>query len=570
IMLEETEEIANLPELEGKGNQYSLHQAMLLDETGTLKDMVEQYVAEEDEYKRKKMLPQIIFQWTGVADKDAYGRGGYLSDARKLEALEVIIGRKFTSAYGANPVEGAADYIEEAFDKLVELYYTQLEMQTVYADMYSVVLQNTDVNEDGNIIFKADGFGEYMSSIVGVDSDKKIRLIVGFIDNLKSNRMFERVDSDALREEIGKMGAEYLYVYDHMGNETINGTDGDDVINGCSGDDVLKGENGNDTYIFNIGDGKDVIKDDGGIDRIVFGNGIRPEDIRVLRSSRDLYLNNIITGDQIRIENYHSGNANLIESIEFSDGTVWIIKPSFSDESDYFGTEISDMISAKERVVGLFSSSEGESGGGSSVVILPSNDFMFGFAGNDTMYGNRGDDYLYGGIGHDSLYGGEDNDYLYGEEGNDSLYGELGDDILAGGKGKDSLSGGKGNDTYVFELGDGRDVIHEEKGTDTILFGSGISTEDIVISRDAYSLYLTNKTNGDRIHVDMFYSDKKNEIENIRTIDGYELDMKKLDLIIQTMASFEDTDGMSWQDAVAQKNERAVELMNQWWIKKAV
>jgi hypothetical protein len=36
------------------------------------------------------------------------------------------------------------------------------------------------------------------------------------------------------------------------------------------------------------------------------------------------------------------------------------------------------------------------------------------------------------------------------------------------------------------------------------------------------------------------------------------------------MASFEDMDGMSWQEAIEQKNEHAMELMNEWWIKKAV
>ena len=46
--------------------------------------------------------------------------------------------------------------------------------------------------------------------------------------------------------------------------------------------------------------------------------------------------------------------------------------------------------------------------------------------------------------------------------------------------------------------------------------------------------------------------------------------MKKLDIIIQTMASFEDSYGMSWQDAVKQKNDHAMDLMNQWWVKKTL
>ena len=36
---EETEEILGLPDIEGTGNQYSLHQAMLRDTTGTLQSL---------------------------------------------------------------------------------------------------------------------------------------------------------------------------------------------------------------------------------------------------------------------------------------------------------------------------------------------------------------------------------------------------------------------------------------------------------------------------------------------------------------------------------------------------
>ena len=103
-LLEETEEILGLPDIEGTGNQYSLHQAMLRDTTGTLQSLVEQYVAETDSDLRRDMVTQIIYVWTGVADQDPKGRGSNISDARKLAALEVITGRGFNSAYGTNPV----------------------------------------------------------------------------------------------------------------------------------------------------------------------------------------------------------------------------------------------------------------------------------------------------------------------------------------------------------------------------------------------------------------------------------------------------------------------------------
>ena len=65
-----------------------------------------------------------------------------------------------------------------------------------------------------------------------------------------------QVDMDSFREEISNLGEEYLYAYDHMGNDTIDGTDNDDTIVGGTGNDKLNGGDGNDTYIFHPGDGR--------------------------------------------------------------------------------------------------------------------------------------------------------------------------------------------------------------------------------------------------------------------------------------------------------------------------
>ena len=111
-LLEETEAIRKLPDIQGYGNQHSLHQAMLQDKTGELQKLIEDYVAESDLEKRKSMVTQIIYVWTGVAEESTTARGSNISDSRKLEALEVITGREFNSAYGKNPVYQAGQYIE--------------------------------------------------------------------------------------------------------------------------------------------------------------------------------------------------------------------------------------------------------------------------------------------------------------------------------------------------------------------------------------------------------------------------------------------------------------------------
>ena len=300
---------------------------------------------------------------------------------------------------------------------------------------------------------------------------------------------------------------------------------------------MLSGRSGDDTYIFNMGDGHDIIRDEEeGNDRIVFGEGIRPEDIKISRDINNLYLTNKESGDQIQIEDVYYYGRNPIERIEFTDGTVW--EPEYIKQilADYYGTEGNDEISAYDHDFGY----------------ADENNHIWGYGGNDILKGNDGNDELYGGSGDDEIDGG------------------CGNDILVGGTGDDVLSGRSGNDTYIFNLGDGEDVIYESEGNDTIYFGEGISSGDIEISRDTWNLYLTNRKSGDKVTVNDFFYTTDNQVEAISTSDGYALDMKKLDIIIQTMASFEDSYGMSWQDAVKQKNDHAMDLVNQWWVKKTL
>lgn len=63
-----------LPEVAGFGNVHSLQTAMALDETGTLKTLVEQYVAETNIVTRKNLIKNIIFHWAGVQDIDPESR----------------------------------------------------------------------------------------------------------------------------------------------------------------------------------------------------------------------------------------------------------------------------------------------------------------------------------------------------------------------------------------------------------------------------------------------------------------------------------------------------------------
>jgi Ca2+-binding RTX toxin-like protein len=260
------------------------------------------------------------------------------------------------------------------------------------------------------------------------------------------------------------------------GNDTLTGGAGNDRLEGGKGNDVLAGGNGGDIYVFNLGDGRDVINENGDssadVDRLVFGAGITASDISISRSGNDLVLKHVNGQDQVTISRWFSSTDTRfqVERIEFVDGTVW----------------------ARTDV---------------SAPLLQ-------------MTGSEGDDVL---TGVTAAF----NQVLSGLGGNDTLTGGAGNDRLEGGKGNDILAGGNGGDTYVFNLGDGRDVINENGDSsadvDRLVFGGGIASSDISISRSGNDLVLNHGNGDDRVTVNNWFlsTSARYRIERLEFADGF-------------------------------------------------
>ena len=263
--------------------------------------------------------------------------------------------------------------------------------------------------------------------------------------------------------------------------------------------------------------------------------------MELCRNGYDLVFQNKTTGDKVTVKNAMADGEGwyYIRSVEFADGTKWDGEYLRENTRHYVGTDRDDVMNGQ--------------GWGYN---YDQNETFMGGAGNDTINGNDGDDIMDGGSGDDILKGGN------------------GSDILTGGTGNDVLSGGNGADTYIFNLGDGEDIIDNYDPSnwrnDRIVFGEGILAEDIFVTRQAGDLYLTNRKSKDRIKVKDFFNDDWYKVESFHTSDGRTLDYSKINIMIQAMASFEDTTGMMWEDAVEQKNEQAQDLINQWWVKEAI
>lgn len=150
---------------------------------------------------------------------------------------------------------------------------------------------------------------------------------------------------------------------------------------------------------------------------------------------------------------------------------------------------------------------------------------------DDILPAMGGDTVPYNSAEDQKIYGGNGDDTIYGYGGNDLIEGGSGSDILIGGTGSDTLRGGYGNDTYIYNDGDGDDVITDRGGSgfDTILFGPGITSSHITMSRSGSDLRIVIDTgaNVGQIMVNDHFNGA--EVERIEFNDSATIDLTTLE-----------------------------------------
>ena len=124
-----------------------------------------------------------------------------------------------------------------------------------------------------------------------------------------------------------------------------------------------------------------------------------------------------------------------------------------------------------------------------------------------------------------------------GTAGNDNLSGDNKDNIIIGGHGDDTLFGGAGNDMYYFDILFGKDRVYDSAGADSIVFSKNIKPENIELTRNKTSIYITRlddnkaKTN-DVIQIDNFFEYNgdigNGAIEKIIFQNGTQWDINKI------------------------------------------
>ena len=586
----------DLPYLPGLGNVPDLYHAMLNDESGVLKTLVELFTEATGVVVRNSLMEQILLKWTGTEEIDPASRG------ESVDALHVAVVQKFYGSAVSTLVPAAENVPPSGIDsvQVEELY------RSLFEQMYSALMLDprilikhfpeihVKVDAETEEILALD-FGNAIAEVqsrMTIDPEGTKELVSEFGRIVRGGGLWKQdyVDYMSLREAFIEIDPDLGWYFDTGGlpvrmgvgtneSEALRGYSDDDIptvpwgkswIRGYSGDDVIYGSDRSETLsqdiaigpsgngIFVAGAGDDAIYAFYGDDLLDGGEG---DDHLYGEIGNDTYIYRRGSGHDV-IYDWDS-NPDNVDTIWFGGhlapedvtvervgrNLVFRIVDSPDDSltvKDYFqyGSAYVSGHTRVERIEFM----DGTVWTDSDIIL----DAYTPTDGDDTIYGGQGDDDLSGGAGDDTIYAKPGNDILDGGADNDRIYGDEGDDILDGGSGTDWLYGGAGNDTYRFGRGSGEDLIYELDSTqgniDTIELGSGIAPEDVKLETAGEGWTLTILDTNEAI-TSYYWLDGRTPIygvDAIRFADGTEWGLDEIqDILVQSTDGNDSIQGFS-------------------------
>ncbi len=560
--LDVPEDIAVLPDLQGYGNIYDLHQAMVRDTSGGLKTLVEGFVAGTDPNIRSSLMEQIILKWTGCEGIDPGSRGPNI-DAKELSVLEKLFADEFLGWGGEDPTLNAGTILNHCYKGIFEMYYADLLAQTHLKGLYNKIAYTWDETTQSlkgdlsSVITTLQGelvadpaagkamLGEFARSLRGFQMQNMIdywgfrsvfagqseelswafdsgghNIVTGggaargFCDAIQGGDGNDNLLGDCYNFYFSTSGV----LYGGAGNDTLTGNNGSDLLVGGAGNDTLLGE-----YIYSFMPGGDIFDGGPGNDSLQGGKG------------NDIYLFDHGYGEDT-IEDFDttSGNVDTLKfALDIVRSDVEITRNWNTLVFRIKGTTdqvlVPSGITKSPRQLERIEFGDGTVLTGDEVTLI--SEEIRGTPGNDTITGSAIRDRIYAEAGNDAIYGSGGDDLIEGGPGNDTLLGDYyqisgyeGNDTLDGGSGDDSLQGSLGNDTYLLGRGYGTDTILDYDATpgnvDTLRFKSDVLPGDIKASTDGWHLYFSIEGTGDSIKISYYYFRSQYWVEKIEFSDG--------------------------------------------------
>ncbi|KKP38404.1 MAG: hypothetical protein UR30_C0019G0019, partial [Candidatus Peregrinibacteria bacterium GW2011_GWC2_33_13] len=551
--LDVPEEVAALPDVNGTGNTYWLSQAMVRDTSGELKDLVQQFVDEENPTTRDSLLEQILYKWTNVDSVNPTSRGDF--DARKLGVIESFMGEYFQNSATSIPDAEDISSLENIYSTLKEQVYAQLMRQSHLSYLYDISFSYNEAGNNWN--FNLEGAIGELQYEISQDNDAGKLMLREFTRTLTGLGLFNNAAASTFYNSFYYLGNEYRYAMDTATNSIIYGSDNADNLVGTDKNDALYGLDGNDSII--AGAGNDYLDGGAGNDTLLGGDG---NDLISSGAGNNYLESNYIegnAGDDTLIgsggDDVLNGGAGNDSLIGGAGGDTYIFNGGQDVVNEYIPYSVVGGNDTLE-FQGLSVNDVTFKGTPTGEIIAEINNttdkitlhyqnyqnyqiekFIFsdatlslndvinslainGTGGDDNITGSVFSEKIYGEAGNDNISAGYGNDSLEGNAGDDNLTGGAGNDVLVGGTGNDALYGGSDNDTYVFNIGDGQDIISDESGNDRIKFGTGITSSNIIVADNGADVIILIKNESGELTNDKITI--ANGLSSLYKIEAYE------------------------------------------------
>jgi Ca2+-binding RTX toxin-like protein len=392
------------------------------------------------------------------------------------------------------------------------------------------------------------------------------------------------------------------------GDDTLIGLGGNDVLDGGFGSDTMIGGLGNDLYLVDAPGDKVVERADEGFDTVVSHvTTTLSAHVEALVLAGDTpingtgnSLNNMLTGNTA--DNVLDGGAGADVMAGLAGNDTYVVDHNGDVVVELEGQGVDTVQSAVSYTLGAnvenltLTGSAAINGTGNaldnSLIGNSAANVLTGGAGNDTYVVGAGDTVIektnegidtvqssvtwsLGShlenltlIGSSAINGAGNGlaNFLIGNSADNVLSGGGGNDTLRGGFGNDTLNGGNGNDTYLFGRGEGQDVVQDSNGSaDKIQYDAGINPLDLIISRQANDLRLSIHGSTDSVTIQNWYTSSSNRMETIQTGNGETLLSSQVDQLIQSMASFTQQTGLTWDQAIEQRPQEVQAVLAASW-----